>query len=190
MPLNFIQVQVSETEWVSVRETIADCIKFAVDPVASVGVRIYPHWVYEVNPENMLGRITAAMKVTSGTDLNLVHCWTLGISTARYEKGANGVPDIMGGRNTQWTWILDLDVWGFFTDDGTKESQTKAENEARLVSATIWRNADTILSGIDQISQIRPLEFSNITPSPFSEGDKIIVASGAMQIYVREALAQ
>jgi hypothetical protein len=142
MPLSFVTVPVADHDWREIRINLADCVKHASDPTGAKGVRIYPHWIYEI-------------------DFN----------------------------NRQWRWQLGIDIWGFFEHEGSAAEQQAAENEARLVSATLWRNAEVLQSGGIGISTITPLMFSNLGPSPFAGGEKVIVASGRLNVFTREALA-
>jgi hypothetical protein len=189
MPLSFVTVPVADHDWREIRINLADCVKHASDPTGAKGVRIYPHWIYEIDFNTMLGKVTASMRASSGTSINRVHCWTIGIGSASYEVNESGMPDIIGAGNRQWRWQLGIDIWGFFEHEGSAAEQQAAENEARLVSATLWRNAEVLQSGGIGISTITPLMFSNLGPSPFAGGEKVIVASGRLNVFTREALA-
>src|SRR5260221_10159038 len=176
MPLTFVDISAaSYLPFSTVRQTIKDCIDFTIGSGVS-GARVYAHWVYEIDVASMLGKVTGAMRCIAGTDIGKVHCWTIGIEKANWEL-TNGTPDVLGARNSQWAWDIDLSIWGFFDNDGTPDAQAKAENEARLVSASLWRNADIIRTSNSLWSELRPLTFSNIGPTPFSDGNSYAVAS-------------
>ena len=170
--------------WDVITDTLKDCVNQVVPN--GTGARIYPYWVYEVDPLSLLGKVTAALRATSGTSAAKVHCWTIGISSATIIKNQDGVPNI--GGSYQWKWNLTVDVWGFFENDGTKASQKKAQDEARLISAMIWRNGENMVAEYPKWSAVKPLDFTNIQPTPFSDGSSVIVASGVMQVEVAEAL--
>jgi len=191
MPLSFIDISAdSHYSFGDLCQTLADCIKFTVDNDGSRGVRIFPYWVYEIDSLTLLGRLTNILKVdkVGSAENNLVHCWTIGIAEALFIKGPSGVPDTIGSRNGQWSWQIKLDVWGFFENDGKSGTQRAALDEARLVSASLWRNADVMVSSNQYLREIRPLEFSNLSPTPFSDGSNVIVASGSMFAVISEAL--
>lgn len=173
--------------WSVIREAIAEVITFAVDAETS-GARIYPHWIYETDAISLLGRVTGLMKCESGTDIGKIHAWSIGLDSAKFTKNRDGVPDVLGSSNSQWTWELKLDVWGFFENDGKKESQKAAEDEARLVAASLWRNAQKLIEQIPLLAQVRPLDFTSLAPTPFSEGSSVIVATGTLTAIANEAL--
>lgn len=188
MPVNFVNINAApKLAWGSVLELAADCIREHVNPAAS-GARVYPYWVYELDIATMLGRVTAPMIATSGTSEGKVHCWTLGIASAVYLRGASGAPEYVGGANSLWNWLITLDVWGLWSYDGTRTSQNVAIDEARLISAALFRNKEPMVAGTPSLVDVRPLEFTSLQPTPFSDGKLISVASGTMQVVVKEAL--
>jgi hypothetical protein len=166
---------------------LADCIRSQINPTVS-GARVYSHWVYEIDINTMLGKVTAPMFATTGTSEGKVHCWTLGIQRAEYMRNIEGNPEYVGAHNTRWTWLLTIDVWGLWTYDGTKATQNSALAEARLISAAMFRNAEQMLQEMPLLSDVRPLEFTALQPTPFSDGKQICVAAGVMQVAVSEAL--
>lgn len=187
MPLPFIDISGSPyLPFGDIRNVIADCIEFTIDPTTS-GARIYPQWIYEIDINSMLGKVTAAMRAKSGTSAGMVHCWTIGIERAMWQT-INGVPDILGSQNSQWYWDIDINVWGFFEHDGTDTTQRAMENEARLVSGSLWRNSNIIVAGTNGLSELKALQFSNLAPTPFSDGTQVAVAAGSMKAIVNEAL--
>ncbi len=190
MSVNWVDISgdTSHTPWGTILEVLADCIKEHIDPAAS-GARVYPYWIYEIDINTMLGKTVDAMKATDGTSNKKVHCWTLGIESAQYvlNPQTGELPEI--GGVSSWEWLLVINVWGFWDYDRTRASQNKALNEARLVSAALTRNANAILEDTDnKISQIGHLQFSAVSPTPFSNSELISVASGSMQVRVRESL--
>lgn len=191
MPLSYVDISGDSTySWADLCKAISDCIKFTVDNDGSKGIRIFPFWVYEIDSFTLLGKLTNILKVdkTGAIEDGKVHCWTIGIASANFIKVQSGVPDIIGSRNGQWSWEIKLDVWGFFDNDGKEQTQRSALNEARLVSASLWRNADVIVSSNQYLRELRPLEFSNLSPTPFSDGQNVIVASGSMFAVISEGL--
>lgn len=175
-----------------IRQTFADLIKAHVDPTDAIGVRIYPHWVYEIDPYTMLGKATAALKVTraGSAEINRIHCWTIGTGNMTIIKGFDGVqPPMMGAQGGIYERGSMIDVWGFFHDDGDEESQARAENEARLIQAAFQKNLSIIRQNNPQFSRMNTLDFSAIARSPFADGSNVIVASGAVQTYINEALS-
>ncbi len=183
MPIPWQDISsVQFTEWKTARETIAEGIVQCVPEYT----RVYPNWIYKIDVQTLLGKVTAAMKMTDGNDAGKIHCWTIGIADAKYVKNQQGVPDLIGA--FQWKWNIVLDIWGFFSYDGTKEQQQAAENEARLISAFLWRNSINIVAGVPGLSRIGPLEFGGVQPTPFSDGSDVIVASGSMPIEISEAM--
>lgn len=170
-------------EWRTLRETLAEGIKRNV--VAEVPV--YPHWIYEIDSQTLLGKITAPLKVKGGVENGKVHCWTIGLANASYMVNQSGDPTVIGA--FQWEWQLTFDIWGFFTNDGTAASQQRAENEARLISAFLWRNSQNMVASIQRLRRVKPLTFTAIQPTPFSDGTNVIVATGTMQVEVSEAMS-
>lgn len=187
MPLSYVDISAEPAfSWSTLRQAIADCIATVVKP--ATGARIYPNWIYEMDVQTMLGKVTAPMRATSGTSNAKVHCYTIGISQAMHQRDANGRNPIVGGQNTRWTWDLTIDVWGLFEYDGTAAMQKSAEDEARLVSAALFRNADIMVAGMSELSHVGPLQFPTIQPMPMSGGQSLTVASGVMLASVNEAL--
>lgn len=183
MPVPWIDISgVTALEWRDIRETFADGIKFNL----ALEVPVYPHWVYEIDTNTLLGKITAPLRVRGGPENGRIHCWTIGLADARYITSQSGDPDIIGAY--QWSWQLTFDVWGFFDNDGTAASQQRAENEARLISAFLWRNSGLMVASIPQLRRVKPLTFTAIQPSPFSDGSSVIVATGTVQVEVSEAM--
>lgn len=184
MPVPWVDIRpVVALEWRTIREMIAEGIRFNLEPE----VPIYPHWVYEIDINTLLGKITAQLRVRSGIENGKIHCWTLGIADARYVVNQSGDPDMIGAY--QWTWQLTFDIWGFFENDGTAASQQRAENEARLISAFLWRNSQMMVASSQQLRRVKPLTFTAIQPTPFSDGTNVIVATGTMQVEVSEAMS-
>lgn len=187
MPINWQMPTGDVLPFADVREVIREGVRFAVPD--ATGARVYKNWIYEIDALTMLGKVTAAMRATSGTSLGKVHAWCIGISSAPWQLNEFGVPPILGSEGRMWTWQLAIDVWGFFENDGKEETQKAAEDEARLVSAVLWRNSSEIVAQVPQIGAVRPLQFSNLSPSPFSDGTSVIVAAGQMIVEVTEALS-
>lgn len=188
MPVDYVNVAPAEyLRWSTILEVLADCIKLHVD-VETTGARVYPYWVYEIDAQTMLGKVTAPLLAASGTSEGSAHCWCLGIEAAQYLKNAQGVTEYVGADGARWDWVLTVAVWGFRSFDGKKTTQQAFLDEVRLVSAGLFRNAQPMREGTPKLGQVRPLEFTAIQPTPFSDGSQISVASGAMQVVVQEGL--
>ena len=174
MPLSFVDVS-SETAqpWGEVLETVADCIKLHVKS-DDTGARVYPFWVYEIDIATLLGKVVAQMYATEGTSNGKVHCWTLGISDAKPILSPVGDSPIIGG--IAFEWDLTIDVWGLWSYDGTRTTQNLAFDEARLVAAALFRNAETIVAGIPLVSAVKNLSYTALQPTPFSDGKLYTVA--------------
>lgn len=193
-PLNFTIVSADTNDFLSVdpvRQMFADLITAHVDPTGALGVKIFSHWVYKVDIHTLLGRVTADLKVSKedSTEFDKVHCWTIGTSNALVERDQGMMIPIIGGQGTQYHREHQIDIWGFFEDDGKRESQKAAEDEARLIQAAFIRNTDLMLSQTDKLRKIWPLEFTNTARQPFSEGGSVIVASGVLKIQIAEDLS-
>lgn len=182
--IDWIDITEQETlKWSEVLKVLADGIRLVAKPDAT-GARIYPHWIYEIDAQSLLGKVTASMRATSGTSAGTIRAWTLGINAANVVKGANNVPDVVG--SSQWDWRLSIDVWGLFENDGTAAAIDRAYEESKRVSGILWRNRDNIISATKYLTELTLLEF-NINSTPFSDGSNVIVAAGAMQAKVKEA---
>jgi len=189
VPIDFVDISAEDyLPWTTVLEHIHDCIKLNIDPIGLVGTRIYPYWVYEIEPSTMLGKIVPAMRCDTGTDNGKVHCWTLGIQNVNIQLNQAGQMPILGDRGAQNEWTLMIDIWGLFDYDGTKASQQKCINETRLVGAALSRNTEKFVTEEPLISFAGRPTFSAIQPTPFSDGQNYSVAVGVMQINVKEAL--
>src|SRR5437868_15464030 len=113
-------------EWQWVRQILGDGLEFCMkDP----NLPIHRHWIYEIDPYSMLGKVTAPMYVTDGDDKGKIHAWTIGIRSADMVKGADGETNIIGRGGSQWHWMLSMALFLFVGNDGTPGIQQKAENE-------------------------------------------------------------
>lgn len=171
------------TEWKTVRDVIGEGIEFCMPDS-----RVHRHWIYEIDPYSMLGKVTSPMYVLEGPNTGKIHAWTIGIRNANYIKGQDGDSNLIGRGGSLWYWMLTLGVFMFVGNDGTPDIQQEAENEARLVSAFLKRNAMTIVTANEGIRRVLPLEYEGPISTPFSDGTNVIVASGTMQVEVSEAL--
>jgi hypothetical protein len=190
MPIQWIDVNSAELpKYSDLRQTLYDALVFVLKPEIT-GVKIYKDWIYEVDPNTMLGKITAPMRATSGTFAQKVRCWTIGISQQTTVTGEGGVPPY-AGVPTKWEDKLIIDMWGLFENEGIADSQKIAEDEAQLVSAFLWRNVGAIREASGgKYGQFTKLNYTNLQSSPFSDGKQVIVASGVMTVDVNSQLTQ
>lgn len=176
--------------WQDVIDAVTEVVK-SVEKPDDTGTRIYSHFIYETDPQTMLGKITSAMKAEGGTSNGRIRCWTLGISAAQFVVNGNNDNPIVGGQNTRWQWQLNIDVWGLFEYGSIKEDQAFALNRARMVAAAIYRNAPVLVAGIPLLSTVSQLTFppESIQPTPMSGAQLAIIAAGRMTAVVDEALS-
>lgn len=172
--------------WEQARKALKDIIVLNIKPEIT-GARVYENWVYEIDANTMLGKVTAALRVTEGEDIDKVHAWTIGISAIDYEKNQFGEPPVIGAGDAHIDWELNIDVFGFMDNSGIKNAQKKFEDETRLVGMAINKNRDKLreLPGVSYVSAIR---FPSLGPTPFSAGESIAVAAGAMRMRVKDVV--
>lgn len=188
MPAPYVDITAQPfPAWDALLDALADVVRLTVKPGVT-GARVYSHWIYELDVASMLGKITGPMKAEGGTSNGKVHCWFMGISEARYVLNQGGDSPIVGGQNTFFTWRLIIDLWGIRDYNGTAASQKAAQDEARMVSAAIYRNADVLRSNLDGVTEVKALQYTSMQPTPFSGGELLSVASGIMEVTVNEAL--
>lgn len=184
MPVDWVDISGEPfLAWSDLLATIADGIKFVIQPNLS-GARVYPNWIYEIDIATLLGKVTAPMIATEGTSEGKVHCWTLGISSATPVLNQQGETQYIGAQ--AYDWNLVIDIWGLWSYDGTSASQRLALDEARLVAATLRRNADEMVASVPNLAKVSAVSFTALQPTPFSDGKLISVASGAMQVTINE----
>ncbi len=188
MPVNWIDVNPApRLPWQDVLDLCKECIDFHIQPLVT-GARVYSNWVYEIDHQTMLGKVTPQLIATEGTSAGKVHCWTLGINTHSAVKNSSGATEYVGGQGAQWDTYLELAVWGLFAYDGTKAAQAAALLEAQIIAEAFHRNADNMMAEISYLNGVDPLEFGALQPTPFSDGKQISVAAGAMRMKVKESL--
>lgn len=188
MPVNWIDVSAAtRLPWQNLLDECAEGIRVQIKPLIT-GARVYSNWVYEIDANTMLGKVTPHMIASEGSSAGKVHCWTLGINVHTTDKNEAGYTRYQGGGGHTWDTFLDLAIWGFFNYDGTKASQATGLLEAQIIAEAFHRNADAMVAGIPNLSAVLPLEFGALQPTPFSDGKSYSVAAGAMRVKVKEAL--
>jgi hypothetical protein len=167
-------------EWQTVREAVA-----ALIAIVCPNARVHSEWVLEFDPETGLGKITSLLRPAAGPDATKVHAWLVGFTAAALERGPSGDFEYIGG--AKYNYWLTLDVWGFFDYTGIENSWPKAEQEARLITASIYRN---MTLGIENpfIRRAEPPEWAQGDIVPFSDGQNVIVMQGQMRVLIEESL--
>jgi hypothetical protein len=171
---------VPHIEW----ETAMDAVA-AVIAIVCPNARVHSEWVLEFDPQTGLGKITSLLRPESGPDSGKVHAWLVGFGSVSLERGTSGDFEYIGG--AKFHYWLTLDVWGFFDYAGLENSWAVAQQEARLVTAMIYRN---MTLGIENpfISRAEPPEWAQGDVVPFSDGENLIVMQGQMRILIEESL--
>lgn len=183
-----------------VRKAIRALVQAAA-PLASV----HAEWKLEFDGEN-IPRSTNNLKGI-GDHSEFVHSWMIGLANETPITTEDGVDRYVGGRTSEY--ILGFAVWGFFEykgwrgqfidgaeiapDSADPEADEEgnatafAEKEHRAIKAFVRANPrlDLTTRGIEA----RPFALDNADVHGFSNGNRILVMQGSLNVKIKESFA-
>lgn len=165
--------------WGEVRTGIYNCVA-----LAAPNSRIHKEWVLEFDPQTGLGKVTTLLRQLSGEHKGRVRSWVIGLGNTDLQRGQNGETEYIGTHGFDY-WV-NFDIWGFFDYDGIGTGAWEiAENESRLITATIARNRSLGINN-QLLRMAEPPVFLQGDITPFSEGENVIVMQGQMRVKISE----
>jgi hypothetical protein len=175
-------VENRQVTWPDLRRGIKTCIK-AVAPKA----RVYSHWPMKYNIGQTI-RLLRSKHDLDESNEKRIHAWMVSVASADPE--AEGTEDRIGGYNFEW--LLRIRVWGFLgyaagVDDDDGSTHDNLENEARLISTTLWLNR--LHLSLDRLSStfdVGKLKFEDIDVHGFGDGVDCHVAQGFVEVKISE----